>query len=218
LKKGEWAMGSRRRRRGTESDGGQGSASPAGVSAVTTTPATSGLAVDGLPVLGGVGGGIDDASNIIVVPLTKLLRVMVPPLFISSLPRTAIGFSFPRGAEGRLLGVCLVIATGTLSFLLDKALGVLPALLMVWLMGGTTAIILYNSTRHGLAFVKEMCSTCRLRPIIEEHEIMHLNGVRSEEAVWMEARKKYSYQGLGLATDPKIHSFCPIAKRLKESP
>ena len=188
-------MGSSSRRRGGESDGGQGSASPAGPSAATTTPATSGLAADGLPILGGVGGGMDDASNIIVVPLTKLLRVMVPPLFISSLPRTAIGFSFPRGTEGRLLGACLVIATGTLSFLLDKALGVLPALLMVWLMGGTTVIILYNSTRHGLAFVKEMCSTCRLRPIIEEHETMHLNGERSRRWSGWKPRKKYSYQG-----------------------
>jgi hypothetical protein len=214
MEKGEWAIGNSRRGRG--SDGSEGSASPAGASTVTTP--TTGLAVDGLPVLGNVGGGIDDASNVIVVPLTKLLRAMVPPLFISSLPKNAIGFSFPRGTEGRLLGACLVVATVALSFLLDKALGVLPALLMVWLMGGTTAIILYNSTWHGLAFVKEMCSTCRLRPIIEEHEIMHLNGVRSEEAVWMEARKKYSYEGLGLATDPKIHSFCPIAKRLKESP
>jgi hypothetical protein len=214
MEKGEWAIGNRRR--GTGSDGGERSVSPAGASTVTTP--TRGLAVEGLPVLGNLSGGIDDASNVIVVPLTKLLRAMVPPLFISSLPRNAIGFSFPRGTEGRLLGACLVVATVALSFLLDKALGVLPALLMVWLMGGTTAIILYNSTWHGLAFVKEMCSTCRLRPIIEEHEIMHLNGVRSEEAVWMEARKKYSYEGLGLATDPKIHSFCPIAKRLKESP
>jgi hypothetical protein len=215
MEKGEWAIGGRSR--GTGSDRCEGSVSPAGVSTVMTR--TTGLAVDGLSLFGNVGGGgIDDASNVIVVPLTKLLRVMVPPLFISALPRTAIGFSFPRGTEGRLLGACLVVATVALSFLLDEALGVLPAVLMVWLMGGTTAIILYNSTWHGLAFVKEMCSTCRLRPIIEEHEIMHLNGVRSEEAVWMEARKKYSYEGLGLATDPKIHSFCPIAKRLKESP
>jgi hypothetical protein len=217
MEKGEWAKGSGGRR-GAGSDGGEGSADPAGASTMTMTTATTGLAVDSLPLSGSAGGGIDDASNVIVVPLTKLLRVMVPPLFISSLPRTAIGFSFPRGTEGRLIGACLVVATGALSFLLDKALGVLPALLMLWLMGGTTAIILYNSTWHGLAFVKEMCSACRLRPIIEEHEIMHLNGLRSEEAVWREARKKYSYEGLGLATDPQIHSFCPIAKRLKESP
>jgi hypothetical protein len=159
---------------------------------------------------------LDDGSDVVVVPLSKLLRVLVPPLFISSLSRSAIGFSFPRGNEGRLIGSCLVAATVGLSFMLDTALGAYPALLLVWLMGGTGAIILYNTWR-GLAFVKEMCSTCRLRPIIEEHEVMHLNGVRSEEAVWSEARKKYSYDGLGLGTDPEIHSFCPIAKRLKEN-
>ena len=112
----------------------------------------------------------------------------------------------------------LIGATAAVSFLLNNAVGVYAALAMVWLMGGTGAVILYNSTGHGLAFVKQMCSTCRLRPIIEEHEIMHLNGESSEEAVWRETRKKYSYEGLGLGTDPKIHSFCPIAKRLKESP
>ena len=89
---------------------------------------------------------------------------------------------------------------------------------MVWLMGGTGALILFNSMGQGVAFVKQMCSTCRLRPIIEEHEKMHLDGEASEDAVWKAARSKYSYEGLGLGTDPKIHSFCPIAKRLKESP
>jgi len=154
-------------------------------------------------------------DGVLVVPLSNLLKLAVPPLLISSLPRRAIGFSFPRGAEGKLLGVCLLGATAAISFLADKAYGPLAALVMVWLVGGTGVVMLYNSTRHGLAFVKQMCSNCRLRPIIEEHEIMHLNGEPSEEAVWDAAKKKYSYEGLGLGTDPKIHSFCPIAKRLR---
>jgi hypothetical protein len=157
-------------------------------------------------------------DGVLVLPLSNLLRVALPPLLISSLPRRAIGFSFPRGTEGKLLGVCLMGATVAISFLADRAYGPLAALAMVWLVGGTGVVMLYNSTRQGLAFVKQMCSTCRLRPIIEEHEIMHLNGETSEEAVWDSARKRYSYEGLGLGTDPKIHSFCPIAKRLKESP
>jgi hypothetical protein len=157
-------------------------------------------------------------DGIIVLPLSNLLKVVLPPLLISSLPRRAIGFSFPRGTEGKLLGVCLLGATAAISFLATKAYGPLAGLAMVWLAGGTGVVMLYNSTRHGLAFVKQMCSTCRLRPIIEEHEIMHLNGEPSEEVVWREARKKYTYEGLGLGTDPKIHSFCPIAKRLKENP
>lgn len=161
---------------------------------------------------------VHSVDGIIVLPLSNLLKVLLPPLFISSLPRRAIGFSFPRGAEGKLLGASLIAGTAAISFLLNSAFGIFPALLMVWLMGGTGVVILYNSTRHGLAFVKQMCSTCRLRPIIEEHEIMHLNGIASEEEVWRETRRKYTYEGLELGTDPKIHSFCPIAKKLKANP
>ncbi len=157
-------------------------------------------------------------EGVVVLPLSRMLRLLLPPLLISSLPRRAIGFSFPRGAEGKVLGVSLLVATAALSYLLDAAFGIYAAVGIVWLMGGTGVVTLYNSTRQGLAFVKQMCSTCRLRPIIEEHEMMHLNGEPSEEAVWREARKKYSYTELGLGNDPTIHSFCPIAKRLKETP
>jgi hypothetical protein len=157
-------------------------------------------------------------DGIIVLPLSMLLRILLPPLLVSALPRRAIGFSFPRGTEGKLLGVTLLGATAAISFLLNTAFGIYAALLMVWLMGGTGVVVLYNSMGHGVAFVKQMCSTCRLRPIIEEHEKMHLDGEPSEDAVWEAARKKYTYEGLGLGTDPAIHSFCPIAKRLKESP
>lgn len=166
----------------------------------------------------GLSAATASVDGIVVLPLSKLVMLLVPPLFISSLPKRAIGFSFPRGTEGKLLGSSLLAATVAISYLLNVAFGPYAAAAMVWFMGGTGVVILYNSTRRGLAFVKEMCSTCRLRPIIEEHEIMHLNGEASEEAVWREARKKYTYEGLGLGSDPSIHSFCPIAKRLKESP
>src|SRR5229473_2487229 len=146
-------------------------------------------------------------DGIIVVPLSNLLKLAFPPLWVSSLPKKAIGFSLPRGNEGKLLGACILVATSLVALL-----GI------VWLTGGTGVLMVYNSTRQGVAFVKLMCSSCRLRPIIEEHEIMHLRGEPSEEVVWRETLKKYSYEGLGLGTDPKIHSFCPIAKRLKENP
>ena len=157
-------------------------------------------------------------DGVTVLPLSKILRLALPPLFLSSLPRRAIGFSFPRGVEGKLLSVCLLVATATISSMLDKAFGLYPALLMVWLMGGTGLVVLYNSFGRGLAFVKQMCASCRLQPIIVEHELMHLNGVSSEEAVWNAAKAKYSYDGLRLGNDPSIHGFCPIAKRLKDSP
>lgn len=166
----------------------------------------------------GFSGPVVSIDGVVVLPLSKQLRLLLPPLLISSVPKRAIGFSFPRGAEGKLLGVSLLFATFAVSFLLNGTLGIYPAVAMVWLMGGTGVVILFNSMGQGVAFVKEMCSTCRLRPIIEEHERMHLDGEASEEAVWEAARRKYSYEGLGLGTDSKIHGFCPIAKRLKENP
>ncbi|HEV2390265.1 MAG TPA: hypothetical protein VGS04_06025 [Nitrososphaerales archaeon] len=166
----------------------------------------------------GVTRAAPSIDGIVVLPLSNLLKVLLPPLLISSLPKRAIGFSFPRGKEGKVIGVSLLFATAAVSFLLDRTLGIFPALAIVWLMGGTGVVILFNSIGQGVAFVKQMCSTCRLRPIIEEHEKMHLDGEASEEEVWKAARTKYSYEGLGLGTDPMIHSFCPIAKRLKESP
>src|SRR5712692_2630228 len=157
-------------------------------------------------------------DGIIVVPLSNLLKLAFPPLWVSSLPRKAIGFSLPRGAEGKLLGACILAATSLIALLAGESFGPVALLGIVWLTGGTGVLMVYNSTRQGVAFVKLMCSTCRLRPIIEEHEIMHLRGEPSEEVVWRETLKKYSYEGLELGTDPKIHSFCPIAKRLKENP
>jgi len=157
-------------------------------------------------------------DGIIVVPLSNMLKLALPPLWVSSLPKKAIGFSLPRGVEGKLLGACILVATTAIALLAAESFGAVALLGIVWLTGGTGVLMVYNSTRQGVAFVKHMCSTCRLRPIIEEHEIMHLRGEPSEEVVWRETQKKYSYDGLGLGTDPKIHSFCPIAKRLKENP
>jgi hypothetical protein len=149
------------------------------------------------------------------VTLSRVVRLAFPPLLLSSLPKRAIGFSYPSGREGRVLGIVLLSMTLLIGFLLSGALGLPGFLVMAWLTGGTAALMLYNSTIGRIAFVKSYCSTCRLRPLIEEHETMHLNGEPSEDLVWAETKKKYSYDGLALANDPKICSFCPIAKRLR---
>lgn len=149
------------------------------------------------------------------ITLSKLVRLAFPPLFLSSIPKRAIGFSFPSGREGGVLGLCLMAITVSIGFLLSRIIGLPGFALTAWLTGGTACLMLYNSTRGRIAFLKSYCSTCRLRPIIEEHETMHLNGEPSEEVVWGEARKKYTYEGLSLANDPKICSFCPIAKKLR---
>ncbi|MDA4114667.1 MAG: hypothetical protein OK474_11540 [Thaumarchaeota archaeon] len=152
------------------------------------------------------------------ITLSGLVKLAFPPLFLSSIPKRAIGFSFPSGSEGRVLGLCLLGMTAVVGYLLFRFVGPLGFIAMAWLTGGTGSLMLYNSTNHRVAFVKDYCSACRLRPLIEEHELMHLNGERSEEVVWAEARKKYSYESLGLEGDARICSFCPIAKRLRNNP
>ena len=151
------------------------------------------------------------------VVLSTMVKLAFPPLFLSSIPKRAIGFSYPSGNEGRVLGFSLLGATGALGLLLSTTIGPAGDLVMAWLTGGTAALILYNSTQCRVAFLKEYCSSCRLRPIIEEHESMHLDGERSEDVIWGEARKKYSYESLSLAGDPNICSFCPIAKKLRNN-
>jgi len=151
------------------------------------------------------------------VILSSIVKLAFPPLFLSSLPKRAVGFSYPSGNEGKILGITLLGATASAGLLLARSLGPLGLLAMVWLTGGTGALMIYNSTQCRVAFLKDYCSSCRLRPIIEEHELMHLNGERSEEVVWGEARRKYSYESLSLAGDPNICSFCPIAKKLRNN-
>lgn len=152
-----------------------------------------------------------------MVTLSGLVKAALPPLFIASLPKRAIGFSYPRGKEGQALGISLFILTVTLSMALSRPLGVLAIPLAFWVVGGTSLVMMYNCATSGMAFVKELCSTCRLRPLIEEHEAMHLGGESYEEPVWSLAKQKYSYDGLGLGNDPRICSFCPIAKHLREN-
>src|ERR1700757_4104490 len=76
-------------------------------------------------------------DGIIVLPLSRSLSILLPPLFVSSLPKRAIGFSFPRGTEGKFLGVSLIGATVAISVLLSTAFGFIFGLAIIWIMGGT---------------------------------------------------------------------------------
>ena len=67
------------------------------------------------------------------------------------------------------------------------------------------------------AFVKPICLKCRLLPVIEEHEAIHLSGVSSENEVWESMRSRHSVESLSLSGDPAICPFCPIPKRLSRS-
>mgnify|MGYP001619573930 CR=1 FL=1 len=156
-------------------------------------------------------------AGITVVTLSTLVKIALPPLFIASLPKRAIGFSYPRGREGQALAISLLVLTVTLLLALSRSLGLLAIPLAFWVVGGTALVVMYNCATPGMAFVKELCSTCRLRPLIEEHEAMHLEGESCECPVWSVTKRRYSYDGLGLGNDPRICSFCPIAKHLKEN-
>ncbi len=156
-------------------------------------------------------------AGIRVVNLSLAMRVFVPPLFFSSIPKRAIGFSYPRGRVGLIIGASILGLAFFFGNSLSANFGPLSVLLFLWLLGGSGALLIYNSVGRGVAFVKPLCYTCRLLPVIEEHEAIHLSGAASETACWEDARRRYSYSGLGLAGDPRICSFCPIAKRLREA-
>lgn len=156
------------------------------------------------------------SGRIRVVRLTLPLRLLVPSLLVSSLPKRAIGFSFERGAFGALMGSVLVGGSALLGGVLSQAFGPLAAVAAIWLMGSTGIVMLCNCST-GLAFVKPLCTGCRLLPIIKEHEAMHMGGMESDLAIWESVRGKYTFEGLSLGTDPAICRFCPIAKRLKRT-
>jgi hypothetical protein len=156
------------------------------------------------------------ARGMRVVQLTGFVKAAVPALYITSLPRNAIGFSFEGGVFGVLCGALLFAASMLIAFVLSGALGLLAFPFSMWLIGGSSVLMIYNSTASSLAFVKPLCAGCRLRPIIEEHEAIHLGGVVHDGLVWREMKKRYSSESLSLEGDPRICTFCPIPKRLKE--
>src|SRR5207245_11392057 len=113
-------------------------------------------------------------------------------LFITSLPRNAIGFSFERGRFGAFCGALLFAASILIAFILSREGGIILALtLAMWLRGGSSVLMIYNSRASSLAFVKPICAGCRLLPVIEEHEAIHLGGVVEVCVVWGESKERY---------------------------
>jgi len=155
------------------------------------------------------------ASGMKTFSLSMPLRVLVPALWVSSLPRNAIGFSFERGSLAAAIGGFLIFASGILGFMLYPVLGMAGPLLSVWLVGTAGVLMLVTALRP-LAFVKPLCSGCRLLPVIEEHEALHLAGEASDDEIWKVMRSRHSCDSLGLKGDPSICWFCPIPKRLSE--
>jgi len=150
-----------------------------------------------------------------VVKLSPVVQALVPSLLVPTLSKSTRGVSFQSGRAGLGLGA-IVLATGIgAGWLLSIPTGVAGFVLMFWLVG-TTGVAMVLSSFKPLAFVKPICTRCRLLPVIVEHEAIHLSGVSREGPVWASMRQRHSVESLGLSGDPAICSFCPIPKRLSE--
>jgi len=155
------------------------------------------------------------AAGMTTVKLSLPMRIIVPALLVSSIPRSAIGFSFERGRTVGLLGGFLIFTSVLLGYMQYPVAGPVGLALSLWLLGSAGALMIATSARP-LAFVKPLCSGCRLLPVIEEHEAMHLSGEARDEEIWKLMRTRHSCESLRLNGDPSICWFCPIPKRLSE--
>lgn len=149
-----------------------------------------------------------------VVTLSAPLVALMPPLALPTLSKSTRGVSFYPGKVGAALGISLLAGSIFIGTILNGTFGLVVALLPVWLLGTTGAAMFVNGFRP-MAFVKPICVRCRLLPVIEEHESIHLSGVTSEKAVWDSMKERHSVESLALAGDPAICTFCPIPKRLR---
>lgn len=152
-------------------------------------------------------------GDIQIIRLSAPVRLAVPSLLLSSLQKNAIGFSFEPGLLGSFLGASLALLSAFIGIALYPLLGGASLILAAWGIGSTGVVMILNGAR-GMAFVKPLCTRCRLMPVIVDHEATHLSGVHSDGEIWEEARRRYTVDSLHMADDPSICSFCPIAKRL----
>lgn len=149
-----------------------------------------------------------------VVSLDLRLQVLVPLLALSSLSRSTRGLTLYPGRAGVAIGSAITTASAAVAYGLLPT-GFLGPLLAIWLLG-TAGVATFFASLRPTAFVKPVCTRCRLLPVIREHEAMHLTGVASEKAVWDSMKSRHSVQSLSLEGDAAICSFCPIPKRLSE--
>lgn len=150
-----------------------------------------------------------------VVRLNWLAQLLVPALIFPSLSKGTRGLTFYPGRMGLALGTLLVASSVVIGALLIGPTGPAGAILSIWFIGTAGVATVWGSFRP-MAFVKPICTRCRLLPIIKEHEAIHLSGVASENEVWASMRTRHSAKSLSLEGDPAICTFCPIPKRITE--
>jgi hypothetical protein len=156
------------------------------------------------------------AKRVRVVTLSPLLRVLVPSLLVPTFSKRTRGVSLHGGRSGLALGSVLLVAGLGIGWLLRGPTGILGYVVALWLLSTTGGAMIASGLRP-LAFVKPICTRCRLLPVIVEHEAIHLTGVAREKEVWASMRQRHSVESLKLEGDPAICQFCPIPVRLSES-
>ena len=150
-----------------------------------------------------------------VVKLNWPVQLLVPALIFPSLSKGTRGLTFYPGRMGLALGSLLTVSSAVIGALLIGPTGPFGAILSLWFMGTAGIATLVGSFRP-IAFVKPICTRCRLLPIIKEHEAIHLSGVADEGKVWASMRTRHSAMSLSLEGDPAICTFCPIPRRISE--
>jgi hypothetical protein len=150
-----------------------------------------------------------------VVKLGIPVFLIIPALLVAAAPKSTRGVSLLPGLSGAVAGGALMAASAALAVLLSKAVGLAGEVIPVWLLGSLGAVLVINGATP-IAFVKPICTRCRLLPVIREHESIHLAGTPGEDAVWRSMRSRHSEATLHMSGDPSICSFCPIPKRLSE--
>lgn len=151
-----------------------------------------------------------------VVTITPVVEAIIPSLLIPTASKEARAVSFQAGRLGFLLGIVLVLASLLVGWLLSGALVIFGYVILFWLVG-TGGVVMVVSSVRPLAFVKPICTRCRLLPVIVEHEAIHMTGVAREAVVWESMKQRHSVDSLKLEGDPAICPFCPIPKRLRET-
>jgi len=150
-----------------------------------------------------------------VVKLNWPVQLLVPALIFPSLSKGTRGLTFHPGRMGLAIGSLLTVSSAVIGALLIGPTGPVGPILSLWFMGTAGVATVVGSFRP-IAFVKPICTRCRLLPIIKEHEAIHLSGVADEGKVWASMRSRHSGKSLSLEGDPAICTFCPIPRRISE--
>jgi hypothetical protein len=150
-----------------------------------------------------------------VVKLNWPVQLLLPALIYPSLSKGTRGLTLYPGRMGLALGSLLAASSAVIGALLLGPVGPAGPILSIWFMGTAGVATMVGSFRP-IAFIKPICTRCRLLPIIKEHEAIHLSGAASEGKVWASMRTRHNAQSLSFEGDPAICTFCPIPKRISE--